>query len=87
MSNLMGRQIRLECLKVESRFINGQIIMECIGADGAALPYFYIKVIHRFIHRLWTVKNAVGRVGKSDPCVLSLTPTTYILPQKKFVLK
>jgi hypothetical protein len=33
----------------------------------------YIILIHRVIHSLWTVGNAVGRVGKRDPRVLSLT--------------
>jgi hypothetical protein len=37
-SNLMGGQTRLECLRVESRFINGQIVRECLGAESGASP-------------------------------------------------
>ena len=47
----------------------------------------YIILIHRVIHRLWTVGNAVGRGEKSDPRVLSLTAAGYILPHKKYTLK
>jgi hypothetical protein len=38
MSNLMGGQTRLECLRVESRFIIRQMIRECLGAESGALP-------------------------------------------------
>jgi hypothetical protein len=38
MGNLMGRQLRLECLTVEQMFINGQIIRECLGAESGASP-------------------------------------------------
>ena len=69
----MGRQIALECLTVEERFIIGQMIRECIPAESGAVPLFCNKVIHRVIHSLWTVGNAVGRVGKRDPRVLRTT--------------
>ena len=83
----MGRQIALECLTVEERFIIRQVIRECIGAESGAVPLLSHKVIHRVIHSLWTVGNAVGRVGKRDPRVLRTTAGYYILPQKKFALK
>jgi hypothetical protein len=82
-----GGQIGLECLTVEEMFIIGQMIRECIPAESRAVPLCCNKVIHRVIHRLWTVGNAVGRVGKRDPQVLNTTAGTYILPQKKFALK
>jgi hypothetical protein len=34
----MGGQIGRNCLTVEQMFINGQIIRECLGAEGGALP-------------------------------------------------
>jgi hypothetical protein len=83
----MGGQIGRNCLTVEQMFINGQIVMRCLPAESGALPLFGNKVIHRVIHSLWTVGNAVGRGEKTDPRVLSLTAGTYILPQKKFALK
>jgi hypothetical protein len=83
----MGRQTRLECLRVESRFIIRQISVMCLPAESRALPLFGNKVIHRVIHSLWTVGNAVGRGEKTDPRVLSSAPSTYILPHKKYTLK
>jgi hypothetical protein len=58
-----------------------------MGAEGTDRPLFRNKVIHRLIHRLWTVGNAVGSVGKPDPRVLKTTAGTYILPNKKYFLK
>ena len=34
----MGRQIDLECLRVESRFINGHMLVICIPAERRASP-------------------------------------------------
>ena len=68
-------------------FNSRQISVMCKGAEGRARPLFFYKLIHRVIHRLWTVGNAVGRGAKRDPRVLSSTAGTYILPQKKFALK
>jgi hypothetical protein len=50
-----------------------------MGAEGTDRPLFRYKVIHRVIHSLWTVGNAVGSVGKPDPRVLKTTAGTYIL--------
>jgi hypothetical protein len=49
-----------------------------MGAEGTDRPLFRYKVIHRVIHSLWTVGNAVGSVGKPDPRVLKTTAGTYI---------
>ena len=40
MSNLMGRQLRLECLSLWREFINGHMIRECIGAESTDRPLF-----------------------------------------------
>ena len=34
----MGRQTMLECLRVELRFINGQMFIECLPARSRASP-------------------------------------------------
>ena len=73
MSNLVGRQIALECLRVESRFINGQISYVCLGAERGALPLFYNKVIHRLIHRLCRGQGLTSLVINGHPRVLSMT--------------
>lgn len=40
MSNLMGRQLGLECLSLWREFINGHMIRECIGAESGDRPCF-----------------------------------------------
>lgn len=87
MSNLMGRQLGLECLRVETRFINGQKLLECLGCRGYSPPAFFI----------WSGQDRLGLVNwsrlamtghqKTDPRVLSLTAGTYILPNKIYFLK
>ena len=75
------------CLSLSEEFIIGQIRVICRSAERRASHLFFYKVIHRVIHRLWTVGNAVGRGAKGHPQVLNTTADIHILPQKKFALK
>jgi hypothetical protein len=40
MSNLMGGQKGCNCLTVEMMFINGQMLLDCLGAESGASPLF-----------------------------------------------
>ena len=42
-SNLMGRQMGCNCLTVDELFINGQIVIECLGAESGDRPQFLIS--------------------------------------------
>ena len=83
----MGRQIDLECLRLESRVIIRQISVMCIPAESRARPCFCNKVIHRVIHRLWTGVGLTSLVINGHPRVLSLTVAVHIHPRKKYTLK
>ena len=43
MSNLMGRQMGCNCLTVEQMFINGQMLLDCLGAESGERPQFLIS--------------------------------------------
>jgi hypothetical protein len=87
MSNLMGRQIGRNCLPVDEMFINGQMLLDCLGAESRALPL----TLHNTYPQSYPQPVDSWQRGrawrKTDPRVLSSAPSTYILPQKKFALK
>jgi hypothetical protein len=82
-----GRQTALDCLSLLEEFIIGQIIVVCKGARSGARPCFFIKVIHKVIHRLWTVGNAVGRGAKWPPPGVKYHGGSTHTPQQKIYAK
>lgn len=54
MSNLMGRQLAFECLRVESRFINGQMLLKCLGCRKS-----YLKMEMIIVFRVPKVETAL----------------------------